>query len=488
MYKNVINNNLIRDMLSTENCHLSVCIMIYKNKSKLIKHIKKSIKNQKLNNKSEFIIDIGDSEKIHENIIDFGFDFNDIIENIEYLIVSNAKYSLNCNKVKFNYEVYFTGIELKGEVDFSGACFEKDVNFNSIIFKDKIYFSDAIINSEINFINSYFYKEINFVSSIINGIANFETPSFMGNITFAKSIINKISINNMVMSNKSDLFFSYTSFNNNASTIEIISNSNNVEDENSYINQLYFTDLNIKGMINIKNINTNIVDFKGSVINGGLVNPVKFKVNNFANRESALFLKNEAYARNNIIDALEYKSKEIDLYRKNLKKELLEEKNYKKLGDIISIELSSLYSNNGLNWLKSFFLTLIIPFIFFTFTYIPIGLLISGYMFLFISSLFIFYGIKNIIKDYLFWIFIITLIFGFIPKIYYTINNKNIFFIKELFIFFIPTEFTKIKSYCSNDNIILTILIMISYFLGKIAFWYGSVQTIQAFRKFGKGA
>lgn len=49
MYKNVINNNnLIRDMLSTESCHLSVCIMIYKNKSKLIKHIEKILKIKSL--------------------------------------------------------------------------------------------------------------------------------------------------------------------------------------------------------------------------------------------------------------------------------------------------------------------------------------------------------------------------------------------------------------------------------------------------------
>ncbi len=421
--------------------------MLYKNKSKLIKHIKKSIKNQKLNNKSEFIIDIGDSEKIHENIIDFGFDFNDIIENIEYLIGSDAKYSLNCNKVKFNYEVYFTGIELKGEVDFSGACFEKDVNFNSIIFKDKIYFSDAIINSEINFINSYFYKEINFVSSIINGIANFETPSFMGNITFAKSIINKISINNMVMLNKSDLFFSYTSFNNNASTIEIISNSNNAEDENSYINQLYFTDLNIKGMINIKNINTNIVDFKGSVINGGLVNPVKFKVNNFANRESALFLKNEAYARNNIIDALEYKSKEIAKH----KEELLSDKpnkNIKDWGDIFSIYLSSIYSNNGLNWLKSLSMTILITFIFFNIFYIP-----------------------DLSKSN-------------IDLSYY---NDYMYRLVE---YFIPTNYNHIVGYANNYyiNIFVKIFGVIVYFIGKIMFWYGSVQTIQSFRKFSKGA
>lgn len=49
--------------------------MIYKNKSKLIKHIEKSIKNQNLNKNSEFRIDIGYSEKIQSSIIDFRFNF-----------------------------------------------------------------------------------------------------------------------------------------------------------------------------------------------------------------------------------------------------------------------------------------------------------------------------------------------------------------------------------------------------------------------------
>lgn len=124
MYKNVINNNLIRDMLSTENCHLSVCIMIYKNKSKLIKHIEKNIKNQKFNKNSEFRIDIGDSEKIQSSIIDFRFNFYEIIKDIKDLIDNETKYSLNCNKVIFNNEVYFRNIELKGCADFSGAFFK----------------------------------------------------------------------------------------------------------------------------------------------------------------------------------------------------------------------------------------------------------------------------------------------------------------------------------------------------------------------------
>lgn len=207
MYKNVINNNLIRDMLSIENCHLSVCIMIYKNKSKLIKHIEKNIKNQKLNKNSEFRIDIGDSEKIQSSIIDFRFNFYEIIKGIKDLIDNETKYSLNCNKVIFNNEVYFRNIELKGCADFSGAFFKKEVYFNSMSFNDKIDFSDSIFERDISFYNTYFNKEANFVSSIINGSLNFENPTFMSNATFAKSKVNKISINNIVKSDKNALFF-----------------------------------------------------------------------------------------------------------------------------------------------------------------------------------------------------------------------------------------------------------------------------------------
>ena len=72
----------------------------------------------------------------------------------------------------------------------------------------------------------------------------------------------------------------------------------------------------------------------------------------------------------------------------------------------------------------------------------------------------------------------------------------NIDFFKELLRFLTPTNFEAITniskynmSYIYNDNHILGIITKsFSYFLGKIAFWYGSVQTIQAFRKFSKNS
>lgn len=90
----------------------------------------------------------------------------------------------------------------------------------------------------------------------------------MSNTTFAKSKVNKISIDNIVKSDKNALFFNYISFNNSNSSIDIISNIN---DNDLHINQLFLTDINIQGIISIKNVKANMVDFKGSIINGGIL-------------------------------------------------------------------------------------------------------------------------------------------------------------------------------------------------------------------------
>lgn len=248
------------------------------------------------------------------------------------------------------------------------------------------------------------------------------------------------------------------------------------------INKLSLKDITIDGRINIQNVEVETVDFKGSVINGGLVNPVNFEVNKFANRESALFLKNEAYARNNIIDALKYKAKEIETHKDDL---LKNSKDYKDWGDIISIELSSLYSDNGLNWIKSFLHTILLPTFFFIASYIDYSISIRMY------ALFIFYVInrlklKDIVKYISNTILLYLFIFWLLPTLYLCLNIEVI---NELLKFFIPIDFEQIKNgkfiYYKND-IIEIILRGLSYYLGKIAFWYGSVQTVQSFRKFSK--
>ncbi|MDO7020336.1 hypothetical protein Q5M86_06075, partial [Brachyspira innocens] len=164
----------------------------------------------------------------------------------------------------------------------------------------------------------------------------------------------------------------------------------------------------------------------------------------------------------------------------------------KTFGDILSIELSSLYSDNGQNWVKAFICTVLFPTVFFTLSYniynIPI------FIFILISFIFIPLCDNTKITKYIFISMFIYLIL-FIPmqnhifSILIDIDNKN--FIKELLSYITPTNFNQIVSDKINESYIYkdhTIIRAINYFLGKIAFWYGSVQTVTAFRKFAKGA
>ncbi|MDA0049915.1 hypothetical protein OFR41_12000 [Brachyspira hyodysenteriae] len=59
-------------------------------------------------------------------------------------------------------------------------------------------------------------------------------------------------------------------------------------------------------------------------------------------------------------------------------------------------------------------------------------------------------------------------------------------FLYRFFIFLNPTNYDGLST-LSGQNYIKQFFAGISYFIGKIAFWYGSVQTVQAFRKFAKG-
>ena len=216
------------------------------------------------------------------------------------------------------------------------------------------------------------------------------------------------------------------------------------------INKFYLINTIINGIVNIKNAEVETADFKDSVINGGWVNPVKFKVHNFANMESALFLKNEAYARNNIIDALEYKAKEIEMHKEELKRK--NSRNYKDRGDILSIYLSSIYSDNGLNWVKSFSCTILFPIFFFTLSY---NFCIPIFTYTFISYTYILFYNKGIEK-YIF----ISMASCIIIFILY-INTNIISYTKELFSFIDPTNFSQIlyekggSSYIYNSKNIL---------------------------------
>ncbi|MEI0795197.1 hypothetical protein R4L75_04570 [Brachyspira pilosicoli] len=446
-----------------------------------IKDYKNDIKNKIIINFSlekvlfYFSIKYSNVNKLHYNL------------RLENLIVKNKlDFSYNkffnifdCNiefyNIKFEKDILFEDLILMKEIYFGGCCFKDTLCFFCSKMNRKIWISNSIFENGISFGNnhidsieiteSYLNKELKLKSNKIKKIDIIEINTNNNEDIKEKNYNAKITADNII-------------FNDNISFI----NLNNLKK----VNEININNTFINGRINLKNIEVKEADFQGSVINGGLINPVNFKVHKFANRESALFLKNEAYARNNAIDALEYKAKEIDKHKEDLIKDWQKNKDFKTFGDILSIELSSLYSDNGQNWIRAFICTILFPTVFFTLSYTNFKVGLYFYMLLITYAINILF-FKDILKYIINSILVYLIVCILLPLLYIGITSFDESYIKELFMFLIPTNFEQIKEsiYIYNDN---TLFRGFNYFIGKIAFWYGSVQTVTAFRKFAKGA
>ena len=446
--------------------------------------------------------------------------------NFENIIISSG---LCIQNVNFNGSVYFRNTTLQSTVGFYNSNFNKELvflhsnfykmlplEFNKIEFNNILSFADcnfectiSIYNSKFNGISLLMGNTFKYIFSLLgselNNIICFYTSNFQSNLEFINTTMNTIMYFRGSTINK--LLFNEIKFNDNNSILSIDNNfiENNyydrffnylLEDEkkeilkyinkkNNEINIMCFYNTRITGKIDLQNIEVKEADFKGTVINGGLINPVNFKVHKFANRESALFLKQQAYASNNAIDALQYKAQEVELHKDELIKK--KDKTYKDWADILSIQLSSLYSDNGQNWVKAFICTILFPSVFFTlssYVNFKVGLYLYMLLITYVINILLF---KDIIKYIINSILVYLIACLLLPLLYIEIINFDKSYIKELFIFLIPTNFEQIKDsiYIYKDNILFR---GFNYFIGKIAFWYGSVQTVQAFRKFAKGA
>ena len=425
----------------------------------------------------DYILNIGREVWDINYYINIYFDFS--LYDLQVLLFGNSdnirdNYRINTDYIIFHKEADF--YSSKNYYRFRGVTFYKKVSFYENKFIEEIKFDNVIFYKEVDFLGAYFYKKVSFSGTYFHDYVCLSS-SFYDEVSFYGITIKKEMYFGTHNEKINTVIFSDIIFENQKSML-YIGNINKV-------NNFSFVHTAINGQVELNDIEINEADFKGSVINGGLINPVNFKVHKFTNRESALFLKQQAYARNNAIDALEYKAKEVEKHKEDLIKDWKNNKNLKTFGDILSIELSSLYSDNGQNWIKAFICTILFPSVFFTISYNIYNIA----FFIFVIDLFIFILCDNTkITKYIFYSFIVYLIISFL---YMFNDNSHLNFIKELFSFLTPTNFNQIildktnESYIYKDH---TIIRAISYFLGKIAFWYGSVQTVQAFRKFAKGA
>ncbi|MEI0492867.1 pentapeptide repeat-containing protein [Brachyspira intermedia] len=433
----------------------------------------------------DYILNIGREVWDINYYINIYFDFS--LYDLQVLLYGNSdnirdNYRINTDYIIFHKEADF--YSSKNYYRFRGVTFYKKVSFYENKFIEEIKFDNVIFYKEVDFLGAYFYKKVSFSGTYFHDYVCLSS-SFYDEVSFYGITIKKEMYFGTHNEKINTVIFSDIIFENQKSML-YIGNINKV-------NNFSFVHTAINGQVELNDIEINEADFKGSVINGGYINPVNFKVHKFANRESALFLKQQAYARNNAIDALEYKSKEVEKHKEDLIKDWKNNKNLKTLGDILSIELSSLYSDNGQNWIRAFIITLLTNLTFFGFYFSIINntwhFILSIFIILLLSIKFIKKEIQ--IYAYLLILIISGIVFGKVPlKITYDLfmgQDLTSNFLYRFFIFLNPTNYDGL-SILSGQNYIKQFFAGISYFIGKIAFWYGSVQTVQAFRKFAKGA
>ncbi|MCZ9840232.1 hypothetical protein OFR22_11180 [Brachyspira hyodysenteriae] len=434
----------------------------YNSEEELIKWLKYDLLQQaksKIENKDKKIITIKDEEE-KDYTLNIGY-----VDKISFEIDINFIFSIHSIINKLSNNQCKSTIIINYVIFAQNVCFKKLSSFAQIQFNNILIFNFSKFNKDVTFIGSHFKKKCEFLFAYFYEKADFTFTNLYDKFDISVSkLYNAFIFDSSNFYNKSYINFERITFEHSDSIIKIIGNK-----DNNKIYKLNFSYIDILNKIYIENIEVEEADFKGSVINGGLVNPVNFKVHKFANRESALFLKQQAYARNNAIDALEYKSKEVEKHKEDLIKDWKNNKNLKTLGDILSIELSSLYSDNGQNWIKALAMTILITAFCFTIFYMPDVFYIDkifneeNYISLYFSSY------KNVFNN---------LIKYLIPTDYDLIKDYT-----KLYINYSNTPLCDIITYLA-----VKIFGVLVYFLGKVLFWYGSVQTVQAFRKFAKGA
>lgn len=157
--------------------------------------------------------------KAEKTLIEFDFNFNEILNNVNNLnninnilddnLDSICTYKINCSRIKFNKNVYFSSTIFESEVNFSssifafganflGATFRANANFSRTAFEGSANFSRSTFEREANFSTSTFIQDTNFLggtfksntyfsSSTFEGEVNFSSLDFEGNTYFSSS-------------------------------------------------------------------------------------------------------------------------------------------------------------------------------------------------------------------------------------------------------------------------------------------------------------
>ncbi len=346
----------------------------------------------------------------------------------------------------FNKKVDFQSIAFNGYINFGATTFYQEVDFSWSIFNEKVDFSWSMFNEKVSFENTNFYQEVDFSRATFNKEVDFLHTTFNAytiftDINIRKNSEHKVNMNfdNIVLTNSSHIFFDGINYNYQTKKFN----------EKLNISRIKIINTVIKGRLEFNNAKIDKIDFKGSdIIGGGVVNRVNIK-SKLANWETASFLKHEAIVRDNVIEALEYKAIEKQLYTKKLLER--QNKSIQEWGECFSLWISKISNNHGQDWIKA------------------VRFVVGSWILFFIS----FYNI----------VMFSDLIFN---KCYF-LNIDT--FLLGISTYFNPANYDILAEYLKADYqnlwvILLKITAIVIYILGKIAIGYGIYEIVQAFRKF----
>lgn len=451
-----------------------------------------------LNNPNNLLIRNGDlniGNPNHSIIISFEFNLFNLLKKLRICITYINKY-----KLQLDYNIVFHNITFQKEVIFNSCIFNYDIKFIQSIFEsnENIVFEEVTVNGNLYFIASRFnnvgiyFRKIKCIKkfSVINSqfISNnrldieylccnkieFDTVTFDIEVNFIRINFKSIKFYNSTLLRKMELYlynynnkiiFSKTDFLDN---VKIYGR----DKDNKFLSvSLSYLYANIYSKMILENLKIDTLNLKGTNIVGNF-SRINCRIKYIKNWHTARILKHEEYKKSNHIKALKYQSEETRLYKEKLYTNKKWYKNLKNIGDIISIGLSSLYSSNGQNWVESFVYTILFPILFFTLSYNLSC--ISIFIFTFIHFIISILSNNKSIKKYVFiYISLYILIYIIASYFYFKYyDSSNIKYIKDLFSFIIPTNFSQILynnncniSYIYNSNNIIEIVVIRNFLL-----------------------
>ena len=428
--------------------------------------------------------------KFHEsvNFEDSTFDGYASFSNClftKYANFQNVKFIRNSNfdRCIFNEDVYFNkvifdthevsfdnsifkgnfhgqSIEFKTDprrdtpfIDFRYSEFHKDVDLSYSKFNRACYFGDAKFHGNILFRKTHFEVSICFYDTVIGGNILFTAYSKEGDsLDGTPNIIKTITFRGAKISGRID--FENCEIDILEACFAHIQKGALFRIYESKIKRLDFTSVYNDGAIMLEDNQDNIeeITFK-SALNTGLIEIENTNTKTIKDRKTARLLKDSANKSGNTIDALEYRKKELELFK--------QESTYMKRGTRLLLRLNGLSNDHGTDWIKGLIFT--------TCSWLGFYLL-----FLFVSRLqdmFVFIIGENVV-----WTFSSDI-------------SNGISYLWSLD--FLTTLSTWMNQFSFQDSwwIILLelfqiLIVTLIFILGKIAIAYGIYQTITAFRKY----